>query len=259
MRRQGIALLAALALASVSMAQDAPQPLRYEAHFTVKPGQEKAFVDLVKKYDQPLFEKLMAEDSLISWGIAAPVLHGRGDHFVWWVTPDYAGLDKVFAGFEEVMKQIEADGAMQDFMEAVVFEKHYDMLMRSIISNTGSIPAGTLPYISVSSWKTQPGEWAAWRKLWEKYIQPIYDQLLSDGVILAYGLDRQEEHTEDPTWRWAWYLTADLASIDRVDAVFGEARSSDAWAGIVSQFRAISVPSVHRDQLLGSLAFATTE
>jgi hypothetical protein len=249
--------LPVLALSLGAWAEEV-QPLRYGAFFTVKPGQGEAFVDLIKKYDQPIMERLIGEGSVLGWGIVTPLLHGRmpATHAIWWTCPNYAALDKALAAFEEAEKS-QGEEVLKQFLDTVEIDKHYDSLMLSMVFKTKPTAMGTEPYIDVATWQVQPGKGGDWLDHWKKYIQPVYDKLLQDGVILAYGVDREAEHTMDPTMRWTWVVIPDLAAEDKIDAAFDAAHTKDEWDGINSEFREVSEGSSHRDVTYYSLAFTT--
>ena len=249
--------LVGFALASGGWAEEL-QPLRYVALFTVKPGQEKTFSDLVEKHDKPVFERLMAEGTILGWGVVTPVLHGQtpATHGVWWTCSSYEGLGKILAAFEEIEKTM-GEEAVQQFVAAVDLEKHSDSLIRSMVFRTKAAGPGTHPYISVAQWQVKPGKGSQWLERWKKYLQPVYEKLLADGVILAFGVDREEEHTMDPTFRQTWVVLPDLAAVDKVDAAFDAAHSEEEWEGINSGFRELGEPGAHRDSMYYSLEYTT--
>jgi len=249
--------LAVILLAALSVAAQQPEPIAYLAEFKVKPGKEADFIELTKKYDKPLMDRLMAEGTVLAWGLDTAVLHREGgaQFMFWWVNADYAGMDTVFAGFEEMEKQIPAED-QQRFQDIVDLDKHHDHIVRSILLNIREEPPATLPYTSYSSVKVEPGKGNEWRKLWEKYNKPIFDELVADGSILGYGVDVEEFHTEDPAWRMIWVVTTDLASFDKIDAAFAadrEARSEEEREAIGHLFRKVTVAGVHRDYLYRSV------
>ena len=62
---------------------------------------------------------------------------------------------------------------------------------------------------------------------------------MDEGVILAYGRGAEEITTEPENRRSSWYVTADLAGFDKVNAAF------DAiWAGMSEQKRRERMTSI---------------
>jgi hypothetical protein len=60
---------------SVSALPALADPVLLVSGFDVRPDKESQFVDLLKKYDQPLFGKLMKEGTVLVWGVDAVALH----------------------------------------------------------------------------------------------------------------------------------------------------------------------------------------
>jgi hypothetical protein len=251
MQRIAVAVLGAL-LAAVSLAaQQASEPISYLAEFKVNPGQATTFVDLVKKYDKPVFDKLQAGGVVLAWGLDTRVIH-RTDgttHLLWWVTKDYSGMDAVFAALRDI-KPSEADE--EKFRAATDLDKHHDHMNRTILENVSEGEPSAPLYTSWSFVKVDVGKGGEWRKLFEKYNKPVFDKLVADGVVYGYGIDVEDFHTEDPGWRAIWVLTTSLGAFDKIDAAFAaerEKRSEEERESIGRQFRDITSPGEHRDSL----------
>ena len=251
MRRIAVAV-SVLLLAAVSVAaQQAGEPVSYLAEFKVKPGQESTFVDLVKKYDKPVFDKLQADGAVLAWGLDTRVIHREDGttHVLWWVTKDYAGMDAVFAA----LRQINPPAADQEKLRAATdLSKHHDHLNRTILMNVREEEPSAPLYTSWSFVKVDAGKSGEWRKLFEKYNKPVFDKLVPDGTIFGYGIDVEEFHTDDPGWRAVWVLTTSLGAFDKIDAAFAadrQARSEEERESIGRQFRDITTPGEHRDSL----------
>jgi len=278
MHRYSLLLLAIFLLApGLALAQQ-PEPITYVATFSVKPGKEGDFINLVKKYDQPMFEKLMADGAVLGWGVDGAILHHQGEptHDLWWTMPNYAALDKVFAAFEELEKKMKAEDeqraaearklkqpipktAEQEFLEAVDLKNHHDFLLRSIVSNIKPVPVGTLPYLGLFRFRVERGRGQDYRKLWEKYDKPVWDKLLADGVIYGYGIDVEDFTSLEPGTRWFWVSMPDLATGDKIDATFAadrDKRSEEERAAIGRQFREVTVAGSSHDDLYRAAIFA---
>jgi hypothetical protein len=235
-----VRLLAALALvclsASLALAQ-ATDPLLYVAGFDVKPGKEKAFLDLVKKWDQPVFEKLAAGGAVMSWGIDATILHGPGTSSMdmWFILPDMGGLDRVYAAWDAMDERIAAEdekaaaaakaagkaaprSTMDRILEVGDFAKHQDRLFRVLVTDGRPTEAKALPYIAVTYGRALPGKAQGYRAAWEKYFKPIYAKLLADGTIVGYGLSTEEVKTTDAYTHLSWVTMPNLAARDKVRA-----------------------------------------
>jgi hypothetical protein len=77
--------------------QSQPQPLTFWYDYTINPGKEDEFMDLVKTVGQPVRDKLMADGVILAWGVQTPLLRvpGTATHTIWYVVNDYAGLERV--------------------------------------------------------------------------------------------------------------------------------------------------------------------
>lgn len=280
MLRRSLCLLALLLFAAVSLAaQEEGGGIGYLAVFKVKPGKEADFINLVKKYDEPLFDKLMAEGAVGAWGVDTRIIHEEKGptHLFWWATANWAGMDKVLAAFAEQEKKNKAEeeqaaaearrrgrpvppSVQQQFLDIIDVEQHHDHLTRSIIfkHGEGPPPADILPYTWYSFQKLEPGKSDEWRKLFEKYTKPVLDELVGEGAILAYGVDVEEVHTEEPSWRLIWAAVPNLASIDKVRAAFradNQRRSAEEREAIDRAFEKVTDSEKHRDMLFRSVIF----
>src|SRR5207245_10452627 len=87
---------------SAQQAQPQMQQLTFWYGYTINPGKEDEFLDLVKTVGQPVRDKLMADGVVLAWGVQASLLRvpGIGTHWIWYVVSDWSGIEKV-------------DGAMQ--------------------------------------------------------------------------------------------------------------------------------------------------
>src|SRR6266446_9105166 len=73
------------------------QPLTFWYEYTVNPGKEDDFMDLVKTVGQPVRDKLMAEGVVMAWGFQTSLLRvpGSGTHWIWYAVNDWSGIEKV--------------------------------------------------------------------------------------------------------------------------------------------------------------------
>jgi hypothetical protein len=246
----GSILLVALAATAQEM-----RPIGYLAEFQVNAGKEAEFIELVKKYDKPLFDGLVTEGAVLAWGLDARVVHeeGTATHMLWWATADFAGMDKVFAAFEAMEVPDEDE---EKFRQTVDLAKHHDHITRSIIINVSEGEPSAPPYTAWSFIKVKRGKGSEWRKLFEKYTQPVLDKLMEDGILYGYGVDVEWIHTDDPGWRAIWVLTTSLSAFDKLEAAFraaSQGRSEEEREAIDRKFRKITEGGSHRDSLWRSI------
>src|SRR6266481_7116695 len=128
-KRLFFCLLAILLSCISSAAQQAkPQPLTFWYVYTVNPGKEDDFMDLIKTVGQPVRDKLMADGVVLAWGFQTSILRvpGSSTHFIWYAVADYAGVEKV-------------DSAMR-----AQIAKLNDEATKSGAAKKGQKPAGSL-------------------------------------------------------------------------------------------------------------------
>jgi hypothetical protein len=98
--------------------------------FDVKPGQEKAFNELMKKNVQPIMEKLLAEGAITSYSADTEEFHAEtpGRVTLVYTATDAAGVDKVENALESA---IMGDPTLESsFRAAVDWKGHRDFLAR---------------------------------------------------------------------------------------------------------------------------------
>jgi hypothetical protein len=261
-----------------AVAQDAKmQPLTFWYEYTVNPGKEAQFLELVKTVGAPVRDKLLADGVVLAWGLDVPLLRGPGNstHIIWYSVADWSGIEKVDSAMrtqisklnEEAMKsgtakKGSAGGATVTgrMMEAADISKTRDYLTRNVVfvTGTGAPPAGVLPWTRYNFVKVKPGKGSDFRKVWEKYNKPVLDKLVADGVVLAYGLAVEEVKTDGDFTHYVWYATKDLASFEKVRAAYTadrDKRSQEEQDAITAEFLKTIEPDASRSEVGRSLMF----
>ena len=62
----------------------------------------------------------------------------------------------------------------------------------------------------------KPGKGADYRRTWEKYNKPVFDKLVADGVVLAYGLAVEDVKTDGDFTHFVWIATANMAAATKL-------------------------------------------
>ncbi len=254
--RKSLFAFAVVLLAAVSVAAQEIRPVSYLAEFRVNwwRGHEAAdWINLVKKYDKPFLDKLMADGTVLAWGVDGAVIRREEGttYLIWVVTADYAGMDKVYAGFNATWVYTTPEDLARYFEVASLSNLH-EHILRSILRNVSQAPPAAHPYRTYSGFKVKPGKGSEWRRLFEKYKKPVLDKLVADGAIYGYGVDVEDFHTEDPGWHWLWVVTTTLAAFDKIDAAFDAANqewSEKERAAIAEEFGDVTEAGAHRDYL----------
>jgi len=238
-----VAALHATPLAA-QQASPSPTQLTFYYDFVVNPGKEADFMDLVKTLGGPVRDKLMAEGVVKEWGVEVPLVRVPGDatHSVWYVVNDLAGVGKVQAAMGEALAKPAATAAggkgarvmtnAERAREVFDASKTRYWLMRDLENGYGSsMPAaGAQPFIRYSGFKVKAGKGTQFRQAWDKYSKPIYDKLVADGVVEAWGMMVEDLKTTSAFTHLIWVVTPDLAGLDKVRAAFNADRDKRSEA-----------------------------
>jgi len=259
-------------------AQDAKmQPLTFWYEYTINPGKEAQFLDLVKTVGAPVRDKLLAEGVVLAWGVHTPLLRipGESTHQIWYAVADWSGVEKVDTAMraqiakldEEAMKTgatkkgaAPAGGVTARMMEIADVSKTHDYVTRDLVfvAGHGDLPANTLPWMRYSFLKAKPGMGGALRKTWEKYNKPVLDKLVADGVVLAYGFAIEDVRTDGDFTHYVWYATKDLGSMEKVRAAYmadRDKRSEEEQEAISAEFNKFIDADASRSEIHRSLIF----
>ena len=103
MRKLFLLPMMLLLVCSAVVGQQAqPQPLTFYYDYTVNPGKEDEFMNLIKTVGAPVRDKLMADGVILAWGMETPILRypGGTTHLIWFSVADWTGVEKVLDGME---------------------------------------------------------------------------------------------------------------------------------------------------------------
>jgi len=230
-------------VAAAQQAQPAPQPLTFYYDYAVNPGKEEEFMNLIKTVGAPVRDKLMADGVVLAWGMETPLLRypGGTTHLIWFTVENWAGVEKVLSGMEAQQAKLATDEAAEAarmrrqpptkttaerIREVFDMSKTRDWLTRDLVANFGPPPAaGVLPFTRYNFVKVKPGKGPDYRRAWEKYNKPVFDKLIADGVVLAYGLAAEEIKTDGECTHFIWIATATRAAADRIGPAFNADRT----------------------------------
>lgn len=278
-KRLLLCLAAVLMLCVTAVAQDAKmQPLTFWYEYSVNPGKEAQFMELVKTVGAPVRDKLLAEGVIGAWGVETPLMRmpGGATHIIWYSVNDWSGVEKVDAAMRAQIAKLDEEakggastgkksggggmGVTARMMEIADVSKTRDYLTRDLVFVAGQAmpPAGTLPFTRFNYVKVKPGKGSEFRKTWEKYNKPVLDKLVADGVVLAYGLTVEEVRTDGDFTHFVWYAVKDLASLEKVRNTFNsdrDKRSQDERDAITAAFVNVLDVDASRSEVDRSLIF----
>jgi hypothetical protein len=258
--------------------QPSPQPLTFYYAYNVNPGKEEGFMTLVNTVGAPVRDKLMADGVIMAWGIETPILRypGGTTHLIWFAVANYDGVEKVLNGMEAQLAKLAAEDAKateaararkqkppmttaERTREVFDMSKTRDYLTRDLVAGFGPPPAaGVLPFIRYNFVKVKPGKGGDYRRTWEKYNKPVFDKLVADGVVLAYGLAVEDIKTDGDWTHFVWIATATMAAADKIGPAFAAdraRRSEEERNAITEQFLSSTEPDKARSIVTRSRIF----
>jgi len=258
--------------------QPQSQPLTFYYDYTVNTGKEEELMTLIKTVGAPVRDKLMADGVVLAWGVETPVLRypGGTTHLIWFSVANWSGVEKVLSGMEAQLQKLAAEDAKRTESahaskqkpamttaerqrEVFDMSKTRDWLARDLVSNFGpEPPAGTLPITRYNFIKVKPGKAAEYRRTWEKYNKPVFDKLIADKALLAYGLSTEEVKTDGDFTHFVWMAAADMSGMDKIAAAFAADRAQRSEAeqsSIAELFASVTEPDKARSIVTRSRIF----
>ena len=243
------------AAASVS-AQPAAAPLTAVSLFRVQPDRMERFVEVVQVVT-PALEKLRQAGTLEAYGLDADVFHLESPNVaLWYTAKNFAGISEGERAIQEALRA-NADKA-KDAYSITDFDKHRDLLVRSLERGQGKIPAGALPVTFFQQEKVKPGKMAVARMMFQHYAKPVQEQLVRDGVINCYSMDVEALHTIGPKVVWFLILAPDPGAMDKVRDAFtaAQAKLPDAERRAFDEMEdEVCDRKAHRDSVSRAIIF----
>ncbi len=245
-----------------------PQPLTFFYDYHVNPGKEEEFMDLIKTVGAPVRDKLMADGVILAWGMETPILRypGGTTNLIWFSVANMEGVDKVLMAMEAQQAKLQAAAKASNsktpserIRETVDMSKTRDWLVvDQVVQFSPNPPAGVLPITRYNFIKVKPGKGADYRRTWDKYNKPVFDKLMTDGVILAFGLATEAIKTEGEFTHFVWMATANMAGLDKIAAAFAAdraRRTEDERNSITQAFTDATEPDKARSIVTRSRIF----
>lgn len=104
------------------------------------------------------------------------------------------------------------------------------------------------PMTQVALYKVKPNKQADWNAVMKGVYAPVLEQLLKDGVVLAYGADHDILHQAGKPNASAWFTVADWASYAKAGAAIDEASRKNP--GQMVRLLEATDPEAHQDLLV---------
>ncbi len=214
-----LACMLAMVLSAPLAAQDDDQRIYTRVGlWEVERARWSDYVDSYEQYTQPIMEQLFEAGTIVEWGLDATSIH-RPDgytHASWFSATSIADLERALDALIEAGQASGAD-AQADF--ASMITKHRDYLLRDLVRRSSDARLDGGYWVGTFS-RTKPGRGSDYRSWWDEHTQPLFERLLADGTIVAYGLTVEDVITEGFGGRTSWYVVPNAEGIDAVGAAF---------------------------------------
>lgn len=250
-----VVVIGMLAAALPVAAQEMGEPITWVISVTVKPGKFSELEKATEKYDKPVFDSLVANGTILSWGFGRQVIGPPTESGTYWVTAtDWTAMGKVDKAFEDnykTMKPEDAKAAMTAFLGATVPEKESSWVVRHVVFN--GTPGVKPNYLARHVYKFKPGKGQTAVKMFKEYNAPVYDKLLAAGVISGYGVAVPEFHDGSGWTHTIWATFSEMSQMDAMDKAFEEAekaRGDSLNETLMSNWIALHDMDAHWDSLM---------
>jgi hypothetical protein len=239
-------LLTALALLLLaplvaSAQQQEPPTFTFVSEWAVPRAQWPEYQAAREKNTKPIFDKMLADGTIIGWGMYVTVVHDESGitHGTWYEATSMAALERVLG---ELVKL--TPSPMQ-----LAATKHRDYLLRSPLRRSKAA-SGSNGYLWVGAYQIQPGKGQEWRDLWDKYSKPLFEELFGNGAISAYWIELEQVHTDNPAMAYVVWTTPNADGIDKFFSAArarSQKRSAEENRAIGDAFAGVTVAGAHRD------------
>jgi len=275
MRRRAVLMLALALMWCAAASAQQVQPLTVVSDYTIRPGKEADFLELVRTVGGPVRDKLIAEEVVFAWGVDVPLMQmpGQATHSIWYTLGGWDGVQKVQAAMSAQLDKMRAadktppakgakPGKTFDQRVEEVFDqsKTRQWVFRELDTNFTSAPPppDLLPYSRINLITIHPGKYFEWKAAFDKYNKPVYDKLIASGVISGMGIGTEEARSAGEFTHFTYVSAASLGAFDKVrDAFIADrnARSAEERAAISALFNSLTDATMARAFLLRAIMF----
>jgi hypothetical protein len=234
------------------------EPLTWLSYIQTQPGKSQDGARHLASSGAEIYDALMAEGHILTWGVGMPVNHRPGDDFnlIEWVTfRDWAGVDAFMQAFMKMQMSKSDDDRMaeQEEWKAIMEPgSHYDEILRHSVVERGDGPPPA--YFNLSYFPVNRGQGGTVSRLWKENVHSTLKSLQDAGTIGAFGVAWPEVHDgTGPNNVLFWTAMPNLAAQDAVDDAMeaaAEERGEEAQKAMMESFMEAIDFDGHHDRLL---------
>lgn len=181
------------------------------------------FTDYYTEHDKPVMEQLFKDGAITEWGIDAMSIHKSDGytHSTWFSAESWEQLESVWDAYDAYWKKMGKDKAKKlDLQFASMVTKHRDYVLKTDGQRANAASLNKAGYFKGAFIKVKFDHFDDFKSYYDNRVMPIYEQLLKDGAITAYGVSDEEIQTEAPGGVTMWYVSPNAAGMDRVREAF---------------------------------------
>lgn len=243
--------LVSLFVAAAAFAQPVQPQLTWLRYYQALPGKDMELTRLLVDGSKPIFDKLMAEKKIASWGLAVPITHNDEPwtHVFYITVNDWSGVEQLVQGVEAsdaAMPKAEMERMDKAFLAAYRQEMTRDVILRHL-SQSEAPPMAMPKYIGVETYVIKQGRANDALGLFNEWAKPLFTGIGAKGKFGPWGFSTQEQ-----TGAWThmvWYFMSDLGALDQHDAAM-MALDPVKLRGFDVRLRDMSEPEKHRMMIL---------
>jgi len=246
------AIVVMMGLVGVASAQEDLDDITWLAYEKSESGKSRDLIGPTIADDGPMYDELLANGTLSSWGIAIPINHNLDDtwnYMLWATMSGWGDVQKLQGGFQKMFSTRTPEQMMASqkaYDDATVDGAHHDAIIRHHSGHLGSPDGGVPKYFHISYWKVAPEGFDRMIEFYKDNVAPIMAKHHAGGSVASFGISTQELHG-DPSWTHVtWYTVSDLAAIDAVGKSLDEGLADLDMEDIMSAMDW----DAHRDQVL---------
>jgi hypothetical protein len=180
------------------------------------------FVEFIKTYNMPVMKQLFADGVISEYGIDAMSLHKPDGytHATWFTTSSMADMDKVYDAWEQAGEALgEEKKKANDVKFNGMMVKHRDYLMRTEFQKARKALVEGGYYLG-ATFRVKMGSGKDFLSYYNNRIKPVYEKMLANGDIVAFGHSEEEIVTNKPGGHSVWYVVDNGAGLDKVREAF---------------------------------------
>jgi hypothetical protein len=220
-----IALTVLIGIAPPANAQaqeDAPSSYLYVTEWQIPHAQWAIWEAYEVSTFKPLFEKLMSDHSIESWGFYAQAVHtpDGATHGLWFSASGMAGVEATL----NAIGNLPANSVMNNSQV-----RQRDFLFRSL-ATAGRAASGSNALLWVHRSQSGPARHEQNSSVWDKYVKLMLDSLVAQGTILSYGIETEQIHTEPDGTFYIYCLVPGANAADKFFAALDALQSKMSTA-----------------------------